>query len=192
MAHSVICRCLTARAFANSVPGNRRGSGQGGTITHRRQHGCGKLRNVRRFHGLGNLGPDGNPKPVMEGKCGPVQLRFADIDSVDIEVNTTEWRIFIRRSAISATLGEGINLEDLGSPDASLSKSAACAKNSTFGCSMKDRTAPSIHRWPRHHQMPATSRRELKDADRGRLRRRCGGLSRRGPDLHLASRPRTS
>ncbi|MDP1555616.1 MAG: NADP-dependent malic enzyme, partial [Hyphomonas sp.] len=65
--------------------------------------------------GLGNLGPMA-AKPVMEGKA-VLFKRFADIDSFDIEVNTTDAEDFIRTVRnIGATWG-GINLEDIGSPD---------------------------------------------------------------------------
>jgi malate dehydrogenase (oxaloacetate-decarboxylating)(NADP+) len=65
--------------------------------------------------GLGNLGPMAS-KPVMEGKA-VLFKRFADIDSFDIEVNTTDAEDFIRTVRnIGATWG-GINLEDIGSPD---------------------------------------------------------------------------
>lgn len=65
--------------------------------------------------GLGNLGPMAS-KPVMEGKA-VLFKRFADIDSFDIEVDTTDVEDFIRTVRnIGATWG-GINLEDISSPD---------------------------------------------------------------------------
>lgn len=66
--------------------------------------------------GLGNLGPEAS-KPVMEGK-GMLFKIFADIDSIDIEVNTTDVDDFIRTvKNISPTFG-GINLEDIKAPEA--------------------------------------------------------------------------
>ena len=65
--------------------------------------------------GLGNLGPMAS-KPVMEGKC-VLFKRFADIDSVDIEVNTTDVEDFIRTVRNIGDTWGGINLEDIGSPD---------------------------------------------------------------------------
>lgn len=65
--------------------------------------------------GLGNLGPMAS-KPVMEGKS-VLFKRFADIDSFDIEVETTdvdEFCTVVRN--IGKTWG-GINLEDISSPD---------------------------------------------------------------------------
>ncbi len=65
--------------------------------------------------GLGNLGPMAS-KPVMEGKS-VLFKRFADIDSFDVEVNTTDAEDFIRTVRnIGATWG-GINLEDIAAPD---------------------------------------------------------------------------
>lgn len=65
--------------------------------------------------GLGNLGPMAS-KPVMEGKS-VLFKRFADIDSIDVEVQThdiDEFCTVVRN--IGATWG-GINLEDIGSPE---------------------------------------------------------------------------
>ena len=65
--------------------------------------------------GLGNLGPMAS-KPVMEGKS-VLFKRFADIDSFDVEVSTTDVEEFITTVRnIGATWG-GINLEDISSPD---------------------------------------------------------------------------
>jgi len=65
--------------------------------------------------GLGNLGPMAS-KPVMEGKA-VLFKRFADIDSFDVEVSTTDVEEFITTVRnIGATWG-GINLEDISSPD---------------------------------------------------------------------------
>jgi len=65
--------------------------------------------------GLGDLGTMAS-KPVMEGKA-VLFKRFADIDSVDIEVETKEIDEFctVVRN-IGATWG-GINLEDIASPE---------------------------------------------------------------------------
>ena len=65
--------------------------------------------------GLGNLGALAS-KPVMEGKS-ILFKRFADIDSMDIEVDSTDVEEIISAvRAISVTFG-GINLEDIGAPD---------------------------------------------------------------------------
>ncbi|MFT3728517.1 MAG: NADP-dependent malic enzyme [Terricaulis sp.] len=65
--------------------------------------------------GLGNLGAMAS-KPVMEGKS-VLFKRFADVDSIDIEVTTQEVEEFIITVRnIGPTFG-GINLEDIKSPE---------------------------------------------------------------------------
>ena len=65
--------------------------------------------------GLGDLGALAG-KPVMEGKS-ILFKRFADIDSIDIEVDSKDVdKIIETVRAISVTFG-GINLEDIGAPD---------------------------------------------------------------------------
>jgi malate dehydrogenase (oxaloacetate-decarboxylating)(NADP+) len=76
----------------------------------------GVITNGTAILGLGNLGPEAS-KPVMEGK-GMLFKIFADIDSIDIEVNTTDVDDFIRTvKNIAPTFG-GINLEDIKAPEA--------------------------------------------------------------------------
>ncbi|MBN8543112.1 MAG: NADP-dependent malic enzyme [Alphaproteobacteria bacterium] len=65
--------------------------------------------------GLGNLGALAS-KPVMEGKA-ILFKRFADIDSIDIEIDSTDIEEIVSAvKVISPTFG-GINLEDIGAPD---------------------------------------------------------------------------
>lgn len=65
--------------------------------------------------GLGNLGALAS-KPVMEGKA-ILFKRFADIDSIDIELDSEDPEAIIQAvKLISPTFG-GINLEDIGAPD---------------------------------------------------------------------------
>lgn len=65
--------------------------------------------------GLGNLGSLAS-KPVMEGKA-ILFKRFADIDSIDIEIDSTDSDAIIQAvKLISGTFG-GINLEDIGAPE---------------------------------------------------------------------------
>ena len=65
--------------------------------------------------GLGNLGALAS-KPVMEGKS-VLFKRFADVDSIDIEVATTDAAEFVTVvKNIGLTFG-GINLEDIKSPE---------------------------------------------------------------------------
>lgn len=66
--------------------------------------------------GLGNIGPEAS-KPVMEGKSLLFKI-FADIDGIDIELDTTDVDKFIETvKIISPTFG-GINLEDIKAPEA--------------------------------------------------------------------------
>ena len=65
--------------------------------------------------GLGNLGSLAS-KPVMEGKS-VLFKRFADIDSIDIEINTNDTGSIIETiKNIGGTFG-GINLEDIAAPN---------------------------------------------------------------------------
>ena len=65
--------------------------------------------------GLGNLGSLAS-KPVMEGKS-VLFKRFADIDSIDIEIDSNDNNSIIETiKNISGTFG-GINLEDIAAPD---------------------------------------------------------------------------
>ena len=65
--------------------------------------------------GLGNLGALAS-KPVMEGKS-VLFKRFADIDSIDIEINNDDTESIIDTiKNIGGTFG-GINLEDIAAPD---------------------------------------------------------------------------
>lgn len=65
--------------------------------------------------GLGNRGSLAS-KPVMEGKA-VLFKKFADIDSIDIEINSTDPDEVVRVcAAIGDTFG-GINLEDFRSPE---------------------------------------------------------------------------
>jgi malate dehydrogenase (oxaloacetate-decarboxylating)(NADP+) len=65
--------------------------------------------------GLGNLGALAS-KPVMEGKA-VLFKRFADVDSIDIELDTTDAEAFINAVALMEPTFGGINLEDIAAPD---------------------------------------------------------------------------
>ena len=65
--------------------------------------------------GLGNLGALAS-KPVMEGKS-VLFKRFADIDSIDIEVDSEDAEDIIKTVRNIACSFGGINLEDIGAPD---------------------------------------------------------------------------
>jgi malate dehydrogenase (oxaloacetate-decarboxylating)(NADP+) len=65
--------------------------------------------------GLGDLGPLAS-KPVMEGKA-VLFKRFADVDAIDIEVDTTDVEAFINCVRYLGPTFGGINLEDIKAPD---------------------------------------------------------------------------
>ncbi len=66
--------------------------------------------------GLGNIGPEAS-KPVMEGKSLLFKI-FADIDGMDIEVDTEDVEKFIETVKMIAPTFGGINLEDIKAPEA--------------------------------------------------------------------------
>jgi malate dehydrogenase (oxaloacetate-decarboxylating)(NADP+) len=65
--------------------------------------------------GMGNLGALAS-KPVMEGKA-VLFKRFADVDSIDIEVDTTDSQRFIECVELLEPTFGGINLEDIAAPE---------------------------------------------------------------------------
>ncbi|PWB95894.1 NADP-dependent malic enzyme [Methylosinus sporium] len=65
--------------------------------------------------GLGNLGALA-AKPVMEGKA-TLFKRFADIDSIDLEIDTQEVEAFIAAVRYLGPSFGGINLEDIKAPE---------------------------------------------------------------------------
>ncbi len=65
--------------------------------------------------GLGNLGALAS-KPVMEGKS-VLFKRFADIDSIDLEVDTEDAEAFINAVKHLGPSFGGINLEDIKAPE---------------------------------------------------------------------------
>ncbi|MEL7047340.1 MAG: NADP-dependent malic enzyme, partial [Pseudomonadota bacterium] len=65
--------------------------------------------------GLGDLGPLA-AKPVMEGK-GALFKRFADIDAIDLLVDTKEVGPFVECVRYLGPSFGGINLEDIKAPD---------------------------------------------------------------------------
>ncbi len=65
--------------------------------------------------GLGDLGALA-AKPVMEGKA-VLFKRFADVDAIDIEVDTTDVEAFINCVRYLGPTFGGINLEDIKAPD---------------------------------------------------------------------------
>src|SRR5687768_13935110 len=71
--------------------------------------------------GLGNLGALAS-KPVMEGKA-VLFKRFADIDSIDLEVGTEDVEEFVSAVRFLGPSFGGINLEDIRAPDCCISQS---------------------------------------------------------------------
>ncbi|PPR16085.1 MAG: NADP-dependent malic enzyme, partial [Alphaproteobacteria bacterium MarineAlpha9_Bin3] len=65
--------------------------------------------------GLGNIGALAS-KPVMEGKA-VLFKRFADIDGIDLEVNTEDADEFINSVKVLSKTWGGINLEDIKAPE---------------------------------------------------------------------------
>ncbi len=65
--------------------------------------------------GLGNLGALAS-KPVMEGKC-VLFKRFADVDSIDLEIDTEDTEAFINAVRYLGPSFGGINLEDIKAPE---------------------------------------------------------------------------
>ncbi|MCO6387343.1 NADP-dependent malic enzyme [Aliihoeflea sp. 40Bstr573] len=65
--------------------------------------------------GLGNLGALAS-KPVMEGKA-VLFKRFADVDSIDLEVDTEDADAFINCVKLLGPSFGGINLEDIKAPE---------------------------------------------------------------------------
>lgn len=65
--------------------------------------------------GLGNLGALAS-KPVMEGKA-VLFKRFADVDSIDLEIDTEEVDAFVNSVRYLGPSFGGINLEDIKAPD---------------------------------------------------------------------------
>ena len=65
--------------------------------------------------GLGNLGALAS-KPVMEGKA-VLFKRFADVDSIDLEIDTEDPSAFVDAVKYLSPSFGGINLEDIKAPD---------------------------------------------------------------------------
>src|SRR3982751_4991869 len=65
--------------------------------------------------GLGNLGALAS-KPVMEGKA-VLFKRFADVDAIDLEIDTKDPDAFIAAVRYLGPSFGGINLEDIKAPD---------------------------------------------------------------------------
>ena len=90
--------------------------------------------------GLGDLGALAS-KPVMEGKS-ILFKRFADVDSIDIEVTSKDAaEIITVVKNIGVSFG-GINLEDIKRPPIASSSNRSCRRCWTSRCSTTISTAP--------------------------------------------------
>lgn len=65
--------------------------------------------------GLGNIGAPAS-KPVMEGKA-LLFKKYADVDSIDVEINTEDIDEFVRTVILISPTYGGINLEDIKAPE---------------------------------------------------------------------------
>ena len=75
----------------------------------------GVISNGSAILGLGNLGSLAS-KPVMEGKA-LLFKRFANIDAIDIEVDSSDVQEIVRTVELIAETFGGINLEDIKAPE---------------------------------------------------------------------------
>jgi malate dehydrogenase (oxaloacetate-decarboxylating)(NADP+) len=80
-----------------------------------RRNRVGVISNGTAILGLGDLGALAS-KPVMEGKA-VLFKRFADIDAIDLEVDTSDVEQFIGAVRYLTPTFGGINLEDIKAPD---------------------------------------------------------------------------
>jgi malate dehydrogenase (oxaloacetate-decarboxylating)(NADP+) len=80
-----------------------------------RRNRVGVISNGTAILGLGDLGALAS-KPVMEGKA-VLFKRFADIDAIDLEVDTSDVEAFIAAVRYLTPTFGGINLEDIKAPD---------------------------------------------------------------------------
>ena len=80
-----------------------------------RRNRVGVISNGTAILGLGDLGALAS-KPVMEGKA-VLFKRFADIDAIDIEVDTSDVEQFINAVRYLTPTFGGVNLEDIKAPD---------------------------------------------------------------------------
>jgi malate dehydrogenase (oxaloacetate-decarboxylating)(NADP+) len=80
-----------------------------------RRNRVGVISNGTAILGLGDLGALAS-KPVMEGKA-VLFKRFADIDAIDLEVDTSDVEQFIGAVRYLTPTFGGINLEDIKAPE---------------------------------------------------------------------------
>jgi len=76
--------------------------------------------------GLGDIGAAAS-KPVMEGKA-VLFKKFADIDGLDLEVDTKDTEKFVEAVTMLAPSFGGINLEDIKSPECFIIEQQLCER----------------------------------------------------------------
>ena len=97
--------------------------------------------------GLGNLGALAS-KPVMEGKA-VLFKRFADVDSIDLEVSTEDVDEFVNCVRFLGPSFGGINLEDIKAPECFTVEARAPP-----GTAWASRCSTTISTAPRSSSMP--------------------------------------
>ena len=119
--------------------------------------------------GLGNLGALAS-KPVMEGKA-VLFKRFADVDSIDLEVDTEDPEEFINAVKYLGPSFGGINLEDIKAPECFIIEERLRELMDIPGLSRRP-ARHRDHRRRRHDQRDAADRpRHQEDAPRLQRRR---------------------
>ena len=103
---------------------------------------------------MGNLGALA-AKPVMEGKA-VLFKRFADVDSIDIELDTEDPDKFIEAVALMEPTFGGINLEDIAAPECFVIEAGAARADEHPGHARRP-ARHRDHRRRRASSTPATS-----------------------------------
>ena len=122
--------------------------------------------------GLGNLGALAS-KPVMEGKA-VLFKRFADVDSIDIEVDTEDAQRFIDAVELLEPSFGGINLEDIAAPDCFIIEQALQGADEHPGVPRRPARHRDHHRRRPDQRLPPDRPRAQGHQGRGQRRRRGG------------------
>ena len=146
-----------------------------------RRNRVGVISNGTAILGLGDLGALAS-KPVMEGKA-VLFKRFADIDAIDLEVDTSDVEQFINAVRYLTPTFGGVNLEDIKAPDCFIIEERLRAAMDIPGVPRRS----ARHR--DHHDGRADQR---AAAHRTEPERREGGGERRGRRGHRLSRSHVS
>ena len=128
--------------------------------------------------GLGNLGALAS-KPVMEGK-GALFKRFADIDGIDLLIDTSDVDAFINCVRYLGPSFGGINLEDIKAPDCFIIEEKLKEIPQHPGVPRRP-ARHRHHRRGRPHQRAGTDGPRHQELQAGRQRRRRGQHRLHGP-----------